>query len=122
MLEVKQIIVIRRDLKMRRGKEIAQGAHASSSWMVQQLLGRHFLTSVQRLWLSGKFTKITVQVNSETELLLLADLARYSGIDCHLIEDSGATEFAGIPTKTALALGPDYAFRLDPITGKLKLY
>ena len=31
--DVKQVIVIRRDLKMRRGKEIAQGAHASSSWL-----------------------------------------------------------------------------------------
>ena len=32
--DVKQVIVIRRDLKMRRGKEIAQGAHASSAWLV----------------------------------------------------------------------------------------
>ena len=29
----KQVIVIRRDLRMRRGKEIAQGAHASMAWL-----------------------------------------------------------------------------------------
>ena len=32
---IKQVIVIRRDLKMRRGKEIAQGAHASVSFLVK---------------------------------------------------------------------------------------
>jgi peptidyl-tRNA hydrolase len=32
--DVKQVIVIRRDLKMRRGKEIAQGAHASGAWLM----------------------------------------------------------------------------------------
>jgi len=35
----KQVIVIRRDLKMRRGKEIAQGAHASTAWLAERVLG-----------------------------------------------------------------------------------
>jgi PTH2 family peptidyl-tRNA hydrolase len=35
--EVKQVIVIRRDLRMRRGKEIAQGAHASMAWLTRRL-------------------------------------------------------------------------------------
>lgn len=37
MSEVKQVIVIRRDLGMRRGKEIAQGAHASMAWLRRRL-------------------------------------------------------------------------------------
>ena len=34
----KQVIVIRRDLRMRRGKEIAQGAHASTAWLAERVL------------------------------------------------------------------------------------
>lgn len=29
---IKQVIVVRKDLKLRRGKEIAQGAHAAMAW------------------------------------------------------------------------------------------
>jgi PTH2 family peptidyl-tRNA hydrolase len=35
---IKQVIVIRRDLRMRRGKEIAQGAHASTAWLRERVL------------------------------------------------------------------------------------
>lgn len=34
---MKQVIVIRRDLRMRRGKEIAQDAHASIAWLTSRL-------------------------------------------------------------------------------------
>jgi PTH2 family peptidyl-tRNA hydrolase len=36
-VDVKQVLVIRKDLKMRRGKEIAQGAHASMAWLTNRL-------------------------------------------------------------------------------------
>jgi PTH2 family peptidyl-tRNA hydrolase len=35
--DIKQVIVIRKDLKMRRGKEIAQGAHAAMAWLTNRL-------------------------------------------------------------------------------------
>ncbi len=38
------------------------------------------------------------------------------------MDDEGATEFAGVPTVTALAVGPDYSDLLDPVTGWLDLY
>ena len=34
----KQVIVIRRDLRMRRGKEIAQGAHAATAWLAELVI------------------------------------------------------------------------------------
>jgi PTH2 family peptidyl-tRNA hydrolase len=40
----------------------------------------------------------------------------------HLITDRGLTEFGGTPTRTCLAVGPDYDDRIDPVTGDLELY
>ncbi len=124
---VKQIIVIRRDLKMRRGKEIAQGSHASMAFISRRLQSGEQMelasfSPAQQKWLSAGFAKVCVKVNSEEELLELAQKAQQAGVECHIITDSGKTEFAGVPTKTCLALGPDTASNLDPITGELNLY
>lgn len=132
---VKQVIVIRKDLGMRRGKEIAQGAHASIAWLTRRVMtgaqpalaGRiqvHavVLSAAEREWTEGNFRKICCVVNSEDELLLIAKKAREAGVICEVIEDSGLTEFGGVPTITALAVGPDTDEKIDPITGDLKLY
>jgi peptidyl-tRNA hydrolase, PTH2 family len=49
-----------------------------------------------------------------------AALAR--GLRSHLIRDSGRTEFSGVPTLTALAIGPDIADTIDQVTGHLTIY
>ena len=72
-------------------------------------------------WLQGNFAKITLSVDSEEELLALHTKALAAGIACSLIQDSGLTEFGGVPTYTAIALGPNTGAVLDPITGHLKL-
>jgi peptidyl-tRNA hydrolase, PTH2 family len=129
--DVKQVIVIRRDLKMRRGKEIAQGAHASMAWLSNRLqfgtfgvpgLAGAAFTSAERLWLTGSFRKITCQVQNEDELTALAERARELGITAHVITDSGLTEFSGTPTITALAVGPDFDDLVDQVTGHLEPY
>jgi PTH2 family peptidyl-tRNA hydrolase len=43
-------------------------------------------------------------------------------MECHLVQDAGLTEFGGVPTYTAVAIGPDYDDRIDPVTGDLELY
>ena len=123
---IKQVIVIRRDLKMRRGKEIAQGSHASMAFLTRQVsVVTHritTLTPVQIEWLATSFRKICVRVDSEEELLALDARARESGLVVHLVQDNGLTEFNGVPTYTALAIGPDYDELIDPITNHLGLY
>lgn len=125
---VKQIIVIRKDLKMRRGKEIAQGSHSSMKWLADRVKAAILRGEIVRLfpeemeWLNGKFTKICLVVNSEEELMEVKKAAEEAGVHCDLIVDSGATEFGGVPTPTCLALGPALDEVLDPITGNLKLY
>lgn len=127
VVEVKQVIVIRKDLKMRRGKEIAQGAHAAMAWLSRRvrriLAGENVvLTDAQTSWLEGSFAKVCVQVSSEQELLQVHQAALDAGIESHVITDQGRTEFHGVATPTALAIGPDEAEKIDVITGKLALY
>ncbi len=127
----KQVIVIRRDLRMRRGKEIAQGAHASMAWLRQRVMPRmtpagtvdHIqFSAAERAWLEGSLRKVTVRVGSEAELMAVYEKALEAGLAAHLITDRGLTEFGGVPTRTCLGIGPDYDELIDPVTGDLELY
>ena len=118
-MSTKQVIIIRKDLNMRKGKMVAQGAHAS---MAAVLTFKIFLKPlIIWKWLFGVFTKICVSVDSEEELLMIYAKAKKAGILCSLIEDSGKTEFGGVPTHTSVAVGPAYVDQLQNITGHLKL-
>lgn len=125
MSEIKQVIVMRNDLGMRKGKMIAQGAHAAMSFITRRMSSgtTHNVTisKAEKAWLNSSFAKICVRVNSLEELLEIKQKAEYVGLEVHLITDSGKTEFHGVPTETCLAIGPDYSDRIDPITGDLKL-
>jgi peptidyl-tRNA hydrolase, PTH2 family len=128
---VKQVIVIRRDLKMRRGKEIAQGAHAAMAWLTRRMVLRDGeapawasieLSQAELDWLAGSFRKVTVIVTSEEQLMAVYEKARAAGLVAELITDSGRTEFHGVPTPTSIGIGPDYDDLIDPVTGDLDLY
>jgi len=132
--KVKQVIVVRTDLNMRKGKMIAQGAHASMMFMTKGLVqeplsalqpGMYRLfglfTSDEIEWIGDKFTKIVVGVGSKEELLELHKQATEAGLFSHYVEDEGLTEFAGQKTITALVIGPARSSLIDPITGHLKL-
>jgi PTH2 family peptidyl-tRNA hydrolase len=135
----KQVIIIRKDLKMRRGKEIAQGAHASMAVLTNNIIGYPFkwylfplfilkfiflfLTHKSlRHWLTGNFKKICVIVESEQDLLSYYKIAKEKKVLCSLIKDSGLTEFGGVPTYTTVAIGPAESHLIDSITGNLRLY
>jgi len=131
MSDVKQVIIIRKDLKMRRGKEIAQGAHAAMRWLTSRIQqpdtqdpSHHTmdLTPVEHIWVKGSFKKVCVYVNSEEELLEIHKKARDIGLLSYLVTDRGLTEFGGVPTNTCIGIGPDDADKIDRITGQLKLY
>lgn len=123
----KQVIALRKDLNMRKGKMIAQGAHASMAAVLDraQRSGRELSISLDDPdigpWLEGKFAKIAVGAESEAELVALYEKALAAGLPCSLIRDSGLTEFAGVPTLTACAIGPAEISKIDPITSHLKL-
>lgn len=125
--ESKQVLIIRKDLGMRKGKIAAQAAHASLSALLK--LGHWNKDSFTikkvpkpiKLWMDGSFTKVCVYVESEEELINVFQKSKNKKIPCSLITDAGKTEFGGIPTKTAVAIGPWNATEIDKITGNLKL-
>lgn len=130
MGSIKQVILIRKDLNMRRGKEIAQGSHASMEFLVSRIRQQPErattasleLSTSERAWIDAGMGKVCLQVNSEEELLAHHRKARELGLCSHLIRDSGRTEFGGVPTLTACAIGPDEVDKIDVVTGDLKLY
>lgn len=124
----KQVIVMRKDLGMRKGKMIAQGAHASLKVLLQAGAladdrSTFTLTTWPALatWLAGRFTKVCVAVDSEAALDAIVARARAAGVPCALIVDAGQTEFRGVPTKTCCAIGPAWTDEVDAITGELPL-
>jgi PTH2 family peptidyl-tRNA hydrolase len=125
MSKIKQSIVIRNDLKVRKGKEFAQLSHAVMAFIRAHSDFKNntsSYTDVQKFWLENHFPKIVLQIDSEQEMLELYQKVKDAGIEVYLITDSGLTEFHGVPTKTCLAIGPDYAEKIDPFTKHLKLY
>ena len=138
----KQVIVMRKDLGMRKGKMIAQGAHASLKVLLDAGViersemeggierdetggqGLQFtlpLDAALAAWLGGRFTKICVSVDSEAALEAVVERARAAGVPCALVVDAGHTEFHGVPTKTCCAVGPAWSDAVDAITGGLPL-
>ena len=136
-METKQIIVMRKDLNMRRGKQIAQGAHASMKVFLDLCYKKEFkddwyedkkeynfifgVNSAWDNWLNGRFTKVVVGCDTEKELLELYEKAKSQKLPCSLITDAGLTEFNGVPTNTCIAIGPEESYKIDAITNHLKL-
>src|SRR5271169_2050588 len=124
---VKQVIIIRKDLNMRKGKMCSQSAHASMKvffdMMVKQPLNLYGFKATDEMaeWIDGIFTKICVSVDSEQELIDCYNKAKEANLPCSMIEDNGLTEFGGVKTKTVVAIGPANAEDIDKITGHLKL-
>jgi PTH2 family peptidyl-tRNA hydrolase len=123
----KQVIVMRKDLGMRKGKMIAQGAHASLEVLTDRRTNvdeESFtiaLTPAMHAWLTGRFTKVCVSVDSEEALDAVVTRARAANVPVALITDAGKTEFHGVPTKTCCAVGPAWTDEVDAITGELPL-
>lgn len=129
----KQVLVMKKfpkERNMRTGKYVAQGAHASlgALFSIGAIspagdcfvipLGNEFV----RAWVTGNFKKVTCYVTTDQELTDIYNAARAAGIACSLIRDAGLTEFNGIPTLTAVGIGPDSEEVINTITGKLPLF
>ncbi len=119
---MKQVIIVRKDLNMRKGKIGAQVAHASSAFLEEIAWRGRKTRHIEEMWQNTGRTKIVLQAESEEHLLQLFEEAKKNSLCVHLVQDLGRTEFHNIPTYTAIAIGPDEEAEIDKITGNLKLF
>ncbi len=110
----KQVLLIRMDLKLPRGKACSQTAHAA----VEAVLKSDSATV--KKWRAEGMPKIVLKVKDEKELLLHLQKAKDEGLTTALITDAGRTVVAP-GTKTCAAIGPDEEEKIDAVTGKLPL-
>ena len=114
MTKYKQVILIRQDLKLPRGKACSQVAHAS----VEAVLKSD--PKLVNVWRNEGMAKIVLKVKDEKELIKYFQQAKDEGLTASLITDAGKTVIAP-GTKTCAAIGPDEEEKIDSLTGELSL-
>ena len=110
----KQVIVVRDDIELSRGKLAAQVAHASHG------AARKSDKKIVRLWIVSGEKKIILKTKNLDELKTLKEKCIKLKLSCALISDAGLTEVKS-GTITALGIGPDEEKRIDKVTGSLPL-
>lgn len=111
---MKQVILVRQDLKLPKGKLAVQCCHASVDAV---------LCSDQNkveAWLSDGAKKAVLKVEDKKELIKYLKLADKNNLVRALIKDAGKTFFPK-PTITCGAIGPDEDEKINKIVGHLKL-
>lgn len=111
-MNLKQVIVVRRDLKLSKGKLAAQVAHAS--------LTAADKSNFKEEWVRDGQRKAVLRVENLEQLMELYEEVRQSKLSSGLIKDAGFTQLPP-STVTCLGIGPAPEEELDAITGKLKL-
>ncbi len=114
MSDLKQVLLIRNDVKMSKGKIAAQAAHAS----VDATLNAN--KKLVSKWKSTGMKKIALKVESLEELKKYLSLAQEQDIITSIIQDAGHTEVTP-GTITCGAIGPGPEIQIDKITGELKI-
>lgn len=112
--EYKQVILVRADLKLTKGKMAAQASHAS----VETVLRSHKDDLAK--WQAQGMKKIILKVQDEKELFEYKRRAEDAGLIAALITDAGHTHLPS-GTVTCLGIGPDKAEKIDKVTGQLQL-
>jgi PTH2 family peptidyl-tRNA hydrolase len=110
----KQVIAVRKDLKLSRGKLAAQVAHASLEAYKRSDAG------ARNAWEREGSKKVVVGVGGLRELEEIHRKSREIKLPCALIRDAGKTEIEP-GTTTALGIGPVKESDADRITGNLKM-
>jgi PTH2 family peptidyl-tRNA hydrolase len=113
-MDWKQLILVRHDLALPKGKLAAQAAHAS----VEAVL-RADKDDVKD-WRQEGMAKIVLKVADEKELLRQVQRAKDEGLTTAIITDAGHTVVAP-GTRTCAAVGPAPADKLDSLFSDLKL-
>ncbi len=111
---LKQVIIIRTDLKMGKGKLAAEAAHASLAAFLKAK------EEDRQSWIESGMKKIVLKAGGEKELVSAFREMKKEKLPAELIADRGLTQISP-GTKTAIGCGPVEEKNIDKITGKMKL-
>jgi len=115
--EIKQVIIVRADLDMGKGKLSAQVAHGSvSSYLEAEMIDK----KIAKEWIDSGQKKIVLKVPDEESLEKLYKAFKFKKVPCALINDAGLTQLPP-GTTTVLGIGPWRSEEIDIFTDKLKL-
>lgn len=117
MNDIKQVIAVRTDLEMGKGKIAAQVGHAC-------MLGAEYVRKsnpdwFDKWWWVGQ-EKVVVKIGSLKELEQIKESAISLNIPWCEVTDAGNTQIEP-GTTTCISLGPAPAELIDKVTGDLKL-
>ncbi|MEK6909976.1 MAG: peptidyl-tRNA hydrolase Pth2 [Candidatus Aenigmatarchaeota archaeon] len=110
----KQVIILRKDLDIGKGKLITHSIHAAIGAM------RKIDKYVIDKWEAEGSKKVVLKINSLQELKQMESKLKKIKMPYFLVKDAGLTQLE-TGTVTALGIGPVEEERIDKITGKLKL-
>lgn len=113
-MEYKQVILIREDLKLPKGKACAQSAHASIEAFIKADKDKI------KHWRAEGMGKIVLKVANEKDLYKYIQMAKDAGLATSIITDAGHTVVEP-GTVTCGAIGPDTVDSIDAICSDLKL-
>ena len=113
-MEYKQVILMRKDLGLPKGKMAAQAAHAAVEAVLKSTKYKI------KKWRSAGSKKVVLKVADKKELFIYKKFAEEAGFVTAVITDAGRTTIAP-GTITCMAIGPDNEEKIDEITAKLKL-
>ncbi len=116
-MDFKQVIIVRRDLKMGTGKIAAQVAHAA-------VMGAERVKASRREWFNSWFgagqAKVVVRVKNIEELMDVRMRAEKMNLPVVQVQDSGLTQIPS-GTITCIGIGPAPSDLIDKVTFELKL-
>jgi peptidyl-tRNA hydrolase, PTH2 family len=113
-MEYKQVIIIRNDLKLPKGKMCSQAAHAAveAAFKADKEIVKH--------WRHFGSKKIVLKVKDKAELYRYAQEAKDLGLPTAIITDAGKTVIAP-GTVTCCGIGPDEESRVDNVIKNLQM-
>ena len=110
----KQVILVREDLKLPKGKLAVQSSHASVDATLKSD------KKIVDLWKKEGGKKVVLRVKDEKELFKYKQMAEDFGLKTALIKDAGHTVLEP-GTITCLGIGPDEEEKIDKVSGKLRM-
>ena len=110
-------VLVREDLKMSKGKVLAQVSHT----IVDATVKAYTQTQLFFKWRADGEKIVILKVPNEKTLMYIMNIAERKGVNCGYTVDAGLTEV--LPgTKTVGFVGPNFEDKVDKLTGQLKLY